>query len=138
MSKKTAQTKPRWLLRDIAAPAPYYTLVLNQAEFDAELKRMGVPLGTKYLSGARSNATTTFLDSDAGHRCAIVALGPLDGRSGVEIAGLLVHEAVHIWQNYIEGIGEHNPGDEQEAYGIQYIAGRLMEEFARRMGAGNE
>jgi hypothetical protein len=129
-------TKPKWLLRDIAAPAPYYTLVLSQAEFDAELKRLGIPKGTAYLSSSHANATTSFLEAPNGARCAIVGLGSTDKRTGVEIAGLLVHEAVHIWQEYCKHIGEENPASEQEAYAIQYIAGRLMEEFARRLGEG--
>jgi hypothetical protein len=124
--------KPEWLSRDIAAPAPYYTLVLSQEEFDAELKRLKIPLGTPYISTTHANATTSFLTSTKGAHCAIVALGPWEGRSGIEIAGLLVHEAVHVWQEYAEHIGERTPGSEQEAYAIQSIAQRLMGEFARR------
>ena len=55
------------------------------------------------------------------------------GRHPVEVAGLLVHEAVHIWQQYADRIGEDEPGREQEAYAIQAISHELMAEFARRM-----
>ena len=53
----------------------------------------------------------------------------------MEVAGLLIHEAVHVWQGYARDLGEDNPGDEQEAYAIQSIAQELLAEFARRMGA---
>jgi hypothetical protein len=63
----------------------------------------------------------------------VVALRVTDGRTAIEIAGLLVHEAVHVWQHYAESIGERNPGAEQEAYAIQAIAQELMAEYARRI-----
>jgi len=63
----------------------------------------------------------------------IVCLDDWQGRNPIEVAGLLVHEAVHIWQSYCDDIGETDPGREQEAYGVQAIAQELMAEFARRV-----
>ena len=128
-----ANMKPKCLNRDWCDSGPYLTLVLSQAEFDAELKRLKVPLGTPYVSTSHANATTTFLESSTGARCAIIGLGPYEKRSGIEIAGLLIHEAVHVWQEYCAHIGETNPGSEQEAYAVQNIAQQLMAEFERRM-----
>jgi hypothetical protein len=53
--------------------------------------------------------------------------------TAVQIAALLVHEAVHIWQQYCADIGEKEPASEQEAYAIQSISQTLMEEYARRL-----
>lgn len=39
----------------------------------------------------------------------------------VEIAGILAHEATHVWQLIREQIGEESPGMEMEAYAIQAI-----------------
>lgn len=43
-----------------------------------------------------------------------------------QVYGLIVHEAVHVWQRIVEHIGEHKPSDEFMAYGIQTIAQELM------------
>jgi len=126
--------KPKWRDRRVAAPGPYLTLVLSQEEFDRELKKLGVAVGQAYVKNAHSQATVHMLDSNKGAHCCIVALSDYEKRNPIEVAGLLVHEAVHIWQAYAERIGEHTPGTEQEAYAIQSIAQELMAEFARRMG----
>ena len=126
--------KPTWLDRRVAAPGPYLTLVMSQDEFDAALRHFKMPLGTPYLLNARADATVHFFDNRSGDSVAVVALGDTTGRSSVEIAGLLVHEAVHIWQTHRESIGETHPGREQEAYAVQCIAQELMAEYARRLG----
>lgn len=126
--------KLTWLGRRVAAPGPYLTLVTSQDEFDAVLRHFKMPLGTPYLSSARADATAHFFDDQRGDSVAVVALGDTTGRSSVEVAGLLVHEAVHIWQTHRENIGETHPGREQEAYAVQGIAQELMAEYARRLG----
>lgn len=125
--------KTNWLNRRVACPGPYLALVLSQAEFDQAMRHCKQPLGRSYLSTKRADATTHLLANDHGETVAVVALGDISTRSGVEIAGLLVHEAVHVWQEHCASIGENNPAHEQEAYGIQSIAQELMAEFARRM-----
>lgn len=125
----------RWLDRRIAAPGPYLTLVLSQEEFDTALKHLKVPLGSPFVKNTHSNATAHMCTNPKGELCCIVALAGWEARDPIEVAGLLVHEAVHVWQDYAERIGEGHPGVEQEAYAIQSIAQELMAEFARRMGA---
>jgi hypothetical protein len=49
------------------------------------------------------------------------------------VAGLLVHEAVHIWQEHCERIGEDSPGRETEAYSIQWISQQLFWEYVRQV-----
>lgn len=82
-----------------------------------------------------AHATTHIFRNDKGGLVCVVCLGDTSGRSAVEIAGLLVHEAVHCWQAYAAAIGENEPGDEQEAYAVQAIAQELMAEYARRLAA---
>lgn len=125
--------KTRWLDRRIAAPGPYLTLCLSEAEFRAAIMPLKMPEIPRWIANDRCGATTTMFLSPEGKRCCIVSLSEgWKDRTPIEVAGLLVHEAVHVWQEYCHGIGERNPGDEQEAYGIQSISQELMAEFARR------
>lgn len=123
----------RWLNRDrIAAPGPYLTLCLSQAEFEHALRHLRVRGDIKGLNPG-ADVTTHHLTNPDGNLVCIVCLGDTRDRDPLEVAGLLVHEAVHVWQEYAATIGERNPGHEQEAYAIQSISQKLMSEFARRM-----
>lgn len=124
--------KLRWLDRRIACPGPYLALVLSQEEFDTAMRHCKIAPGAPYLSSTRADATSHHLHNPRGEIVCVVALGDMSKHSAIEVAGLLVHEAVHCWQEYCENIGERAPGREQEAYAIQAIAQELMAEFARR------
>lgn len=123
--------KVEWLDRRIARPGPYLTLCLTQEEFDAALKHCKVRSRPDWVS-ANADATAHHLSNPRGEAVVIVCMRDWETRSGIEVAGLLVHEAVHIWQEYCEMIGEERPGREQEAYAVQSIAQELMAEFKRR------
>lgn len=106
---------------------PFLALVQTEAAFHKELKRMRLPATEwpRWLN-ANADATTHTLINSKGKLCIFVALGPCVGCSGIEIAGLLVHEAVHVFQRYCEHIGEDRPSTEFEAYSTQAIAQELM------------
>ena len=124
--------KTRWLDRHIAFPGPYLTLCLSAEEFQAAIAHLKSPEVPRWVSHG-ADATAHFFDNPDGKTVAVVCLGEnLKKRTPVEIAGMLVHEAVHVWQQYCRDIGERHPGNEQEAYAIQNIAQELMAEFARR------
>lgn len=125
--------KVKWLDRRVAAPGPYLTLCLDEGQFRTALKNCGLPPNAAdFIKNSHSDATCHYLNNQVGDLVCIVCLGDCAGRSGIDIACLLVHEAVHIWQRYAERIGEDKPGEEQEAYAIQSIAQELMSEFVRQ------
>ena len=128
--------KTNWLDRRIAAPGPYLCLCLSQEEFNAVLKWCNIKERIDWLQTDHCHARVHFMTNQNGQQAAAVCLSSWLDRNPIEIAGLLVHEAVHIWQEYAEWIGEKTPGKEQEAYAIQSIAQELLAEFAKRMGAG--
>jgi hypothetical protein len=125
--------KPRWLDRRIACPGPYLALCLSADEFGAAMRHLKVTSDAPWIKNGHSNATAHYFDAPDGRGLVcIVCIAGWEARTPIEVAGLLVHEAVHAWQAYARQIGENNPGDEQEAYAVQSIAQELMAEFARR------
>lgn len=126
--------KTQWLDRRIAAPGPYLALCLTEEEYLTAMRHCRIKDPPPWIKTNNAQATAHHLYNDKGERVCIVTMRDWEGRNPIEVAGLLVHEAVHAWQEYAEGIGEQNPGREQEAYAIQSIAQELMAEFARKVG----
>jgi hypothetical protein len=127
--------KTKWLDRRIACPGPYLALCLSEGEYHAALKHLGTRAIDDWIKTDHADATVHFCESKAGQQAAIVCVQVGQDRTPIEIAGILIHESVHIWQRYCEIIGESNPGKEQEAYGIQSISQELLTEYAARVAS---
>lgn len=124
--------KRQWLDRRIAAPGPFLALCLNEDQLRSACRDLKVKPPPYFVRNDHSHATVHHYEAPAGLACIVCLRGHAE-HTPVEVAGLLVHEAVHIWQEYADRIGESNPGREQEAYAIQSIAQELMAEFARQL-----
>lgn len=124
MSKRT-----NWLDRRIAAPGPYFALCLNEEQFHRACTHINCA-PPPFMINDWSNASAHCFDTARG-LVVIVCMRDWAGKDPIVVAGLLVHEAVHVWQEYAARIGERNPGTEQEAYAIQSISQELMAEFVR-------
>ena len=125
-------TKADWRDRRIAAPGPYLCLCLDEKTFHAALDDCGIKDRPLFIANIQSNASMHSATHADGSLVCIVTLASWSEHSPIEVAGLLVHEAVHVWQRYCEHIGERVPGNEQEAYGIQAIAQELMQSFSEK------
>lgn len=123
--------KRQWLDRRISAPGPFLALCLNQDQLVSACSdlRMNVP---EFFTKPGPSGCTYVFSGRRGLAC-IVCIRDWERHTPIEVAGLLVHEAVHVWQQHADDIGECSPGVEQEAYAIQSIAQELMAEFARQM-----
>lgn len=102
-------------------------ICFNERDFHRELRRMKVPahhLPSWLIEGAL--ATTHHLTSEKGSRASIVCVPVRPDWEGIEVAGLLVHEAMHVVQEAMDYIGETTVGRETQAYAIQNISVRLM------------
>jgi len=122
--------KPAWCNRGMIE-SPFYTAVcLSEEAFHRALKQMKLPKKDwpSFMQSRYADATVHMFDSGRSH-AAIVCMRGWEGREPIEIAGLLVHEATHMWQEYCEQIGEHSPSKEFEAYGIQALSQSLMQGF---------
>jgi hypothetical protein len=112
-----------WLNRDFM-PGPYLALCTSQAQFNEARKDLGQLPGE--WMGEKSAARTHNHEKPGGGTACIVCIRIAPDRHPCEVAGLLVHEAVHVFQYWCEGLGEDKPSAEFEAYTIQGISTRLM------------
>lgn len=127
---------PRWHRASVDL-FTHFTLVRSEKAYLREMRRLAVPASEVppwVKPGA--DATTYFVvHGDTGRHCAIVAIRGTEKHSGVQIAGLIVHEAAHVWQHCRDLMGNEKPSWEFEAYAIQGIAQDLMQLYADGEGA---
>jgi hypothetical protein len=103
-----------------------YALCLDESVWDREMKRLQL---TTTVSFPTAHGCCTFLESGQ-QAMVMVTLGEgYKSRKPIEVAGILVHEATHVWQHITKIIGEESPSIEFEAYSIQAISQELMHAF---------
>jgi hypothetical protein len=108
----------------------YIGVCFNENDFYKELRRLKIKPSnwSNWLSDG-ALATTHFFDSPKGNNIAIVCIPIYPDKDGVEVAALLVHEGVHVLQDYFEYIGETEPGKETQAYAMQAISEQLLRAY---------
>ena len=125
--------KNLWMDRCLFENPYYVTLCTTVKQYERELKRMRIAKSERpgFTTNAASHAACHFFSCDVG-RVAIVCLRKDKTKDKHQHNALIVHEAVHVWQEVKDAIGERNPSPEFEAYAIQSIAQCLMTEFERQ------
>lgn len=122
-----------WLDRTLIC-GPYMALVTSDKEFGKVLKHLKIPRdGMRWIKNDYSDACVTYLQNKKGKLVCVVAIRPQKHINGIQIACLLVHEAVHIFQGWCDRTGESNPSSEFEAYSIQSISQELMSKYHERV-----
>nr|WP_312824975.1 hypothetical protein [Acinetobacter oleivorans] len=101
-----------------------YTLARNQLHMDLLFEDMNNV--DTFLSIEGAAAQVDFYSNGA---YAVVQLGDTSERNLIEVYGLLLHEAVHVWQKVKKLMGEKEPSSEFEAYSIQAIAQDLFKMY---------
>ncbi|WP_312057039.1 hypothetical protein [Acinetobacter courvalinii] len=101
-----------------------YTLARNQLHMDLLFDDMQE--SDQFLSIEGAAAQVDYYQEGT---YAVVQLGDTSGRDVIEVYGLLLHEAVHVWQRVKTLMGEREPSSEFEAYSIQAIAQDLFEMY---------
>ena len=127
----------KWLPRDLIS-GPHLALVLSERDFHRAMGHMKVPMGQRgsWVRTPQADATTHMLEHPERGIACVVALRVREGITGIQIAAMLVHEAVHIFQEWCLHYGEQRPSSEFEAYSIQTIAQRLMYSYAEQTAGG--
>jgi len=97
----------------------YLGFCTDPAAFAKEIKRLKVEGDVPFLGRDSANATLHAFECNKELNF-IICMDP-KGATQEQIAALLAHEAVHAAQVLWESIGETRPGEEAEAYLVQYI-----------------
>jgi len=106
--------------------APFsISLFTSKKKFKKELKRIKAPKGLVFIVDG-GDATTHFIGS---HCIVCIKKYKKTKWSKSQIHCLLVHEAVHLWQEVRSHIGEDNPSAEFEAYSIQQLSQNLIDAY---------
>ncbi|HGH1366370.1 hypothetical protein ACT4U1_11445 [Acinetobacter baumannii] len=100
-----------------------YTLARNQLHMDLLFEDMDK--ADHFLDMGADAQVSTFSDG----AYAIVQIGDTSEKDQIQVYGLLLHEAVHVWQIVKRRMGESEPSVEFEAYSIQAIAQDLFEMY---------
>lgn len=106
----------------------------TEADYQKTLKYLKVPIAEwdRWLV-AEALATTHYFNTPKGNRVTVVCIPITPEIDGIDVATLLVHEAVHVVQEYFRFIGEDNPGNEIEAYTIQNVSASLMRAYRDKL-----
>lgn len=134
MKPKTGIKKPKgavWIDRAIIESPYCIGLCQTEKQFKNELKRLRVanPEQNHWVIEGK-DATVTELEGSQKHeKCFLVGIKQDEHTKPIEIVGLLVHEAVHIWQKIRQDMREDEPGTEVEAYAIQSLSIKLIDAY---------
>ena len=135
--KSKKQLKSNWLNRVLVRSTHHLALCMTEKQFHQKCKELKVPKQDwpPFLGSWHSHATAHFFKNQHEKLAAVVVcLGDMSKYGYAEIAALICHEAVHIWQAIRETLGEKQPSSEFEAYSIQNIVQTLLYEYERLSG----
>jgi hypothetical protein len=105
----------------------YFGICTSERQFAGECRKLGIKQPPEWIS-ATSDACCHILANSKGETACIVAAPPRQrGQSRAAYAALIVHEALHVWQQVRAAIGEDKPSSEFEAYSLQAICQELFE-----------
>lgn len=128
--KGKLKTKCHWTSSELFGTY-YYGFCPNKIAWDKEMEKLDIGV-VDIMQYPSSHGRTTFFSPDKYNvkgNGALVTINE-NGREPIQVAALIVHEAVHIKQAILESVGELNVGHETEAYLIQRIAQDLMYMYA--------
>jgi hypothetical protein len=123
----------KWLSKTLIE-GDHLVVCTDEADYYRTLRSMKIPVADwdRWLM-QDSLATTHYFNTPKGSRVTIVCIPVTPATDGIDVATLLVHEAVHVVQEYFRYICEDNPGTEIEAYAIQNVSASLMRAYRDKL-----
>lgn len=121
-----------WLDRSLISSPFHIALCLTRKQFERKLKECSIPKEDWMPFVTVSESARVHRYSHEGTGYVFVCIDGYEQHAEVEIYGLLVHEAMHIWRWIREYIDEETPSSEFEAYAMQNLSQRLIHEFKRQ------
>ena len=109
---------------------PYIALCMSEKAFDKELRKLGIENPPAFM-GKNGHATTHYFDNEKRGLICVVCIKHDTSKTPIQVMALLAHEAVHIWQAFVDFINEKNPSSEMEAYAVQNILQSLGEAYPK-------
>lgn len=123
----------RWCDTTLVDSPIQVALCMSEKQYKKEMKRAGIENYSPFLLNEHVNATVHFYTDKEVRYLAVVCIGDTKGRQYETVAGLIIHESVHVWQRAKRHLGEHEPSDEFEAYAVQRISQGLLMEYRRHL-----
>lgn len=119
----------RWIDRNLIHTPLCYALCVSEKEFQDELQRLKIKQHVDFVNRGANATTHTFLPGKNYDAFCIVCVKQSKKHTLIEYIGLIVHEAMHVWRDMREEIGEDSPSAEFEAYSMQMISQQLITDF---------
>ncbi len=123
----------KWIDRAIIDSTYCIGLCQSEGDFRREMRRLKLPVQDwpVWVTDGK-DGTVHYYNAKPGHApCCIVCIRARKKDNPIEVIGLIIHEAVHVWQAVAEEMHEDKPSCEFEAYSIQNIAIRLISAYQR-------
>lgn len=107
-----------------------YGFCPDEHAWKREMRRLNI---TDAPYPTTSGSCTTFDKTTSNDACSIVTINE-SKRPKLQVVGLLVHEAMHVWRHVRESMGEREPSLEFEAYAMQAISQCLIDAYEKTRG----
>lgn len=104
----------------------YFGFTTDRKAFSREMRRMKCQ-NMDFISGG--DATTWEFVKPGQQNTIIVTVRLKRGVSDAMVIGIIAHEATHVWQKINEAMKGTCPGGEHQAYAIQYLTQKMVEEY---------
>ncbi len=124
----------KWLCEPLMPLPVQLALFVDKKSYFREMRRLKINGADEFVPRDANACCHYFVNDRNGYTYVTVCVDRerLSEKSGIEIVALIVHEAVHVWQECAEYLGEKNPGREFEAYSIQHISEQLMKSYVEQ------